>query len=56
MASSTESHEIELVLGPDALETLLDEIRLYLEAVEAFRREGASRGGGTRARRAEVLR
>jgi len=36
----TESHDIHPALGPEELESLFDEIRVYLEAVEVFRREG----------------
>ena len=36
----TESHDVHPALEPSELESLLDEIRLYLEAVEIFRREG----------------
>lgn len=36
----TETHDIRPAPGPDALASLFDEIRLYLEAVELFRREG----------------
>jgi hypothetical protein len=36
----TATHEIHPALEPSELESLLDEIRLYLEAIEIFRREG----------------
>jgi hypothetical protein len=36
----TETHEIRLAPSPDELESLLDEIRLYLEAIDVFRSEG----------------
>jgi hypothetical protein len=36
----TELKNSDRTLGSAGLETLVDEIRLYLEAVELFRREG----------------
>jgi hypothetical protein len=36
----TESPDVHLALEPSELESLLDEIRLYLEAIEIFRHEG----------------
>jgi hypothetical protein len=36
----TESHEIRLAPSSTELESLLDEIRLYLEAIDVFRSEG----------------
>jgi hypothetical protein len=35
-----ESHDIRPTSSPDSRPSLLDEVRLYLEAVELFRREG----------------
>ncbi|HWQ23462.1 MAG TPA: hypothetical protein VNK94_05100 [Gaiellaceae bacterium] len=35
-----ETTEPNALLDPDELDTLLDEIRRYLDAVETFRREG----------------
>jgi hypothetical protein len=36
----TETHDLRLAPSPDELESLLDEIRLYLEAIDVFRGEG----------------
>ena len=36
----TESPDVHPALEPSELESLLAEIRLYLEAIEIFRREG----------------
>ena len=36
----TASPDIDLALERDVLESLFEEIRRYLEAVDAFRREG----------------
>ena len=51
----TESHDIR-AFGPQELKSLFDEIRLYLEAVEAFRREGREPQWRHEGRETEVLR
>ncbi len=52
----TDSHEIDLALSLDELESLFAEIRLYLEAVEVFRREGHEPCWRHEAPRSDVLR
>jgi hypothetical protein len=51
----TESHEIR-ALGAQEIESFLTEIRLYLEVVEAFRREGHEPSWRRESRETEVLR
>lgn len=52
----TDSHEIDLALSLDELESLFAEISLYLEVVEVFRREGHEPCWRHEVLRSEVLR
>jgi hypothetical protein len=51
----TEPHDIR-ALGPYELESFLEEIRRYLEAVELFRREGYEPGWRHEGGKKEALR
>lgn len=52
----TETHDLRLAPSLDELESLLDEIRLYLEAIDVFRSEGHEPLWRTERAEKEVLR